>query len=241
MSQAIQSTEILRGARYLLSLSLWVFVRRQFGARVVGDLFVTWGFSWFCLWLYLKLRSLFFPLLPDPIIAPLVLKIMIAVILVHCFGIMFRWNVGEVHSYSTGRPLPFWRHMNLSDPAVKQFFEPLLGFVVAYAILHIDMALACWIATASIAVFIEEQLSRTSSKTRVLDVVDSRIEAQSLHQGVQRRLTPTAPASADSSVVAVPEQSCRSSANVPGIIDQLDPELKRMVDSSATPQTENPK
>ncbi|MCI0541130.1 MAG: hypothetical protein L0Z50_38500 [Verrucomicrobiales bacterium] len=165
---------------------------------------------------------------------------MLVIVIIHWFNVWFRKNPGEVHSYSTGRPLPFWRYVRLGELTVKRYIEPLLCLGLAFALSKIDQAFAYWIAAASVAAFIEEQLSRASGKTRILDAVDSRIEAQALHQGVQRRLTPGSASLPASSVVKAAKRSKRSSAKLPKIIQQLDPDLRRMVDASNAPQNNHP-
>src|SRR5947207_6082850 len=68
-SRPIKFTEVLKGAAYLTSLSLLVFLRRRFGERIMGDLFVAGGFTWFCAWSYQALRDALFPDFPEPLLA----------------------------------------------------------------------------------------------------------------------------------------------------------------------------
>ncbi len=113
----------------------------------------------------------------------------------HWFISQFR-QADQIHSYSSGEPWPFWRELPLDTTTIRQCLEPVLCCLIACVLLLFDPALACWLFLAAIALFIKEQVSRARSRTRRLDAIDNRVEAD--------RIAPRPRAEAETFVEARP-------------------------------------
>ena len=230
----IQLVSVLRGVMYLLSLNLLVFLRRQFGERIISDLCVACGFSWVCFWLYEAARAWMFPLLPATQLAPFFLKALSALTACHLAGMWLRTKKPAVtHSFATGVPLGFWRFLRVSDMALQRYVQPCACLLAAIGLSRWDRALAYWIGGASVAVLIEEQLARFQMRRRVLDTIDGRIESQTLYGRVQQRIS-TAPAmGTQTPVIEVSQPSRRKTGKLKNIMARLDPELRKMLEPTA--------
>ena len=226
---------ILRGTAYLVSLNLLVFLRRQFGERMVCDLCVAFGCSWFCSKIYTVLRIRFFPNMPEPRLAPFFLHALAGLTAWHLVCIWWRTNRSAiVHSFSRGRPMRLWLVLRVSEPTIERYVQPCACALLACGLWPWDRALACWIGAASVAVFVEEQLARIRARTRVLDTIDGRIESQSLYGLVQEKVAPVLGRAARASVVGIAEPSKSTAGNLEGIMARLDPELQKMLEPTGT-------
>lgn len=231
---------VLRGTIYLLSLNLLVFLRRSFGERVVGDMCVACGLPCVCFWFYVSARRHLFPLLPEPRLSALFIHTLSTLIACHILGIWLRRKKPTaIHSLSTGIPFGFWRFIRASDATLQRYVQPVVCMLAALGLSRWDKALAYWIGAASLAVFMEEQLSRLGMRRRVLDSIDSRIESQTLYGRVQERTSPTPAAATQSSVTEVVEPSERKTGDLGEITARLDPDLQRMLEP--TQETEKGK
>lgn len=227
----LQLWMILRGTMYLLSLNIAVFVRRQFGERVAGDLCVACGFSWFCFWSYAVARARMLPHLPESHLSQFFLYALCGMTAYHIGSMWLRGNrAGEVHSYSTGRPFRVWRYLGFTDMTLQRYIQPAACSLLARGISSEDRVLAHWICMASIAVFVEEQVSRARIRTRVLDVIDSRIESKTLFARVQEKLLSATGRETQSPVAEIAEMIPTKTENIEGIIGRLDPELRKMLE-----------
>lgn len=238
----LQLFTVLRGSLYLLSLNLLVFLRRSLGERVVVDMCFAFGFGCVAYCLYVSARRHLFPLLQEPCLAPVFLHTLSALIVCHIFCIILRRNKpATIHSFSTGRPLEFWRFIRASDTTLQRYVQPAACLLVALGLSRWDLALAWWIGAASVAVFVEEQLARLQMRRRVLDTIDGRIESQTLYGRVQERISPTDAATTQTPVIEVAEASGRTTGSLDQITGRLDPELRKMLEAASAPNNDNPK
>ncbi len=233
---------VLRGTMYLLSLNLLVFLRRQFGERVASDLCVACGFSWFCYWLYTAVRVRVFPLLPEPRLTLFFLYELSALTTFHLANIWLRRKgPAGIHTHATGRPWDFWRFLGLNDMTLQRYIQPIACLLVALGLTRMDRFLAYWIMVGSVAVFVEEQLARFQMRRRVLDVIDSRIESQTLYGRVQDRISPRPVAGKESPVIEITEPSRRRTGKLKNFTARLDPELRKMLEPTPETEKEKPK
>lgn len=237
----IEPLVLLRGSMYLLALSLLVFLRRQFGERVAGDLCVACGLSWANVWCYSTLRAYILPGLPEPVLVSFVLYALTALTAYHLASMWLRREKpAETHTYATGAPFRVWQRLSVSDAALRRYVQPCACALVAAGISRIDSVLAIWLVAASLAVFVEEQLARVQMRKRVLDMIDGRIDSQSLQTGVREKLTGTTSADAQTPVIEVAGASRRKTGKLSDIMARLDPELRQMIDPSNAPERKEP-
>jgi len=232
---------IMRGTMYFLSLSLLVFLRRGFGERMASDLCMACGFAWFCSWLYATVGATVLASLPESRFAPFFLYALSAVTALHLLSIwLWRTKPATIQSFSTGRPIGFWRILRLSDAALQRYVQPAACALTALWLARWDRPLAYWIGAASFAVFIEEQLARFGMRRRVLDTIDGRIDSQVLYGKVQERLAPVSAAATQATVVEVAEPSRRKTGKLKSIMARLDPELRKMLEPTTATGKEKP-
>jgi drug/metabolite transporter superfamily protein YnfA len=233
----IQLWMIMRGASYLLSLNLLVFLRRGFGERMAGDLCIACGFAWFCFWLFDTARGWACCGIVPTRLVPFFLYALTAVTACHGAGIWLRRKKpATIHSFGTGVPLGAWRVVRASDLTLQRYVQPPCCFLFALGLSRWDRALAYWIGAASLAVFVEEQLARFGMRRRVLDTIDGRIESQTLYGRVQQRISPPPAPGTQMPVIEVSQPSRRKTGKLKNIVARLDPELRKMLE----PATEQP-
>ncbi len=233
---------IVRGSMYLSSLNLLLFLRRQFGERLVGDLCVACGFSWCCFKIYCALRVHLLPQLPETRLTPFFLYALSGLTAWHLVCIWLRRNSpANMHSFSRGRPMGFWRIVRGSDAVIERYVQPGACAFVALGLASWDRALACWIGVASVALFIEEQLGRLQMRRRVLDTIDGRIESQTLYGQVQERIAPMSARAAHTAIVEIAEPSSRTTGQLENIMARLHPDLQKMLEPVEAARTEKEK
>jgi len=233
---------IARGGMYLLSLNLLVFLRRQFGERMTGDLCVACGFSWCCSWLYGVLRVWLLPQLPE---ARLTAFFVYGLSGLTAYHIACTWlrrkKAATIHSYSRGRPMGVWRIFRAEDEIVARYFQPSACALVAISLARWDKALGWWIGAASVAVFVEEQVGRVQMRRRVLDTIDGRIESQALYGQVQERIAPVSAKASQTAIVEMAEPPMHTAGGLGNIVARLDPELQKMLEPAEAAKPEKEK
>lgn len=163
---------IVRAAAIAAPTTIEVFLHHRFGARSGGALFKA-----FILLIVVCAASMhtearvLIPLFPGFVFA-------------YAMAATGQWVTGRflpnerVHSYSTGEPWPVWRRVPVEITTVQRYLQPTLACIVACFVSLFDSGLAHWIFTASIALFIKEQVLRARLRTRRLDALDNRAESE---------------------------------------------------------------
>jgi len=86
----------------------------------------------------------------------------------------------HVHSYSHGKPWSIWRKVPVSTATVQQYLEPAICCIIAHILSGLDPVFAYWLFFSGMALFVKEQVVRAQLRTRRLDLLDNRIEAQQI-------------------------------------------------------------
>lgn len=84
------------------------------------------------------------------------------------------------------------RHLVIDDWFLYRWVEPSVAFAAGVAVKDISPATGLWIQIASVALFIGNQMSYFSTRSRILDLSDARIEAAYISgtlQGQSKRET----------------------------------------------------
>ena len=231
--ERLQSEEIIDGAIRLLSITLCILLRRQFGVRTSGDIFKACIFSWLVLSAYSGIANAF-PTLPRSPLSRGFLYLLSARGMFHVLGSRLRRNYTEIHSRSMGRPWKIWSRLPLSDVTICRYAQPLSSLLLSGLIGMVDEPLAYWIGACAVSLFIKEQESRRKLRTRVLDAIDSRIESKTLNDNIQVRLNPRRAAMGDqrvesSEVRQAERPASRKSLGSRERWQELDPELQKML------------
>jgi hypothetical protein len=108
----------------------------------------------------------------------------------------------QIHSYSSGEPWPLWEQIPVDIIIIERYLEPVTCCLIGLAVLIFDGALARWLFLAALTLFVKGQVGRARRRTRQLDGVDNKIEAE--HRAprphteneafVEARLAPPPPA-----------------------------------------------
>jgi hypothetical protein len=186
-----------------LSVSLEVFIRRDFGERYLNWLRLFLGYI--AMDLFTLIPTLIFSLIPFmarqylPVSSYFSYGFLILGAY-HQFRIWQRNRRGiQWHSQSFG--ISRLAFLPISDWVLYRFVEPGGCFLVGFLIRQFDPVTGFWLMMASIALFIKNQMVYAALRGRFLDIMDSRIESaamQGLMQGKSKR------ESAGFSVVAPP-------------------------------------
>lgn len=204
-----------------LSLSLEVFIRREFGERYLG--YLRLAFTGFLLAIYLGFLTLFSSATAygnaprsagsGPLEAVFLLAFM-GMAMYHRVRIWRKKRAGvQWHSMSFGvsrlAALPAFQTAN--DWALYRAWEPLAFFVLGTVITAIfHSTIGTWMQVASVALAVKNQLVFAQQYSRILDMIDGRIEAEFFNEAAQGKpKTQTAgfsvvPANYDTLVSAAP-------------------------------------
>lgn len=204
-----------------LSVSLEVFIRRDFGERYLNWLRLFLGYL--AMELFTLIPTIIFSLIPFmarnylPVSAYFSYGFLILGVY-HQFHIWQRNRRGvQWHSQSFG--ISRLAFLPINDWVLYRFVEPGGCFLLGFLIRQFDLVTGIWLMTASIALFIKNQMVYAAVRGRFLDIMDSRIESaamQGLLQGKSKQ------ESAGFSVVAPP------------MMDFLTSETEETLDIAAT-------
>lgn len=114
----------------------------------------------------------------------------IAAALFHRYEIWLKNREGERwHTRYDGQPLPFFRIVPLDEYAIKMYFEPVLGLLLAWIIGSLGLmkpATVNYLYIASVALFIKGQVVQGQRRSVYLDAFDHQIEARAIMQYVNQ-------------------------------------------------------
>ena len=96
----------------------------------------------------------------------------------------------EPHSRWTGISGSVWQRLGMSQPDVQRFTEPALCFALAVAGFSFDRFFSFWLAASAVSMLVKEQVLHFGTRRRVIDMADSRIEAQEFGAAVEQYLNP---------------------------------------------------
>ena len=186
-----------------LSVSLEVFIRRDFGERYLTWLRLLLGY--FAMNLFTLIPRIIFTFVPFVHInvvpvSSLVFKGFIVLSLYHQWRIWRRNRKSIVwHSESFG--ISRLSFLPINDWILYRFVEPLVCLVIGLFLRYLDPATGIWLIIASIALFIKNQMVFAASRGRFLDVIDARIESAAMQGALQG---PSKAGTAGFSVMPVP-------------------------------------
>lgn len=102
-----------------------------------------------------------------------------------------RFRLGdEIHSFSCGKPFSFWQRLGTRPIVVQRRVEPALCFCAFLVVSMFAPALGSWILYSACAALFKIHIDRWTLRTRMLDTIDARIEAQQLNERIRQRTAP---------------------------------------------------
>ena len=157
----------------LLSASVEVILRRNFGRRYICMLIGSFIFTLFCFGL----------IHVEAFLSVLFLFIMFVRLTRNIIKIFrrIRLSIPEPHSSSTGESWIVWQRHGFSQTTVQRYLEPALCLIAGLIVLMPDKFLGRWLMASAVALFIKEQISRWKINRRIIDANDAKLEAQRLH------------------------------------------------------------
>jgi hypothetical protein len=164
----------------LLSASVEIYLRRNFGRRYLVTITLAWVFYMMCMGFAppaMPLTGLF--------------ALGLLVLSFHHYAFTFsrrRLQLPEPHSLSSGDSWEFWRSLPFQPTTVQQCIEPALCVLISFPVASVDPFLALWLRASAIALFAKELITRMSTTRRIMDTADARIEAQRLNAGLNQHL-----------------------------------------------------
>jgi len=164
----------------LLSASVEVYLRRNFGRRYLLTIILAVVFYMMCMG---------FAPPAMPLTGFFALGLM--VLSFHHFAFAFsrrRLQVPEPHTFSAGDSWELWRRLPFQPATVQQCLEPALCVIISFPVAAVDPFLALWLRASAVALFAKEQITRMSTTRRILDAADARLEAQRLNAGLNQHL-----------------------------------------------------
>ena len=245
----------------MFTLSVEVFLRRQFGERYLtfmGILLGAWTFQIVAaLWnfrpsslipIYTLGFSFATPRLPqqepemvfDLVGFCVVIYYMAAVW--HLIAIFMRNREGRLwHTRSSGLSWPIWnwvhlisKRLNFHQDFVKMYIEPALCIGASYGLERYSGHRnfpSTWLFIAGIALLIKGQVEYSERKKLLLDQLDSMIEGRELADALAGKILPDQ--SMGSQVIAAPNLRGQQKAAVDRIIQNTPAELKRLLDQAS--------
>lgn len=172
-----------------LSLTVEVFFRREFGERYMGALSF---FGAFVSMLSLVMGSIVLGSFFSDDFSLLMVLHGIAFLVVcslHLVAILKRIkNNIRWHSRYSGIPLQFWQKLpwprSASEHTIKRFLEPGLIGLLAFVISPVDSVYSLFLWFAASAMFIRANLEHLIQYGRMLDAIDSQIDAEEMNNSV---------------------------------------------------------
>lgn len=162
----------------LLSASIEIILRRNFGRRYIFMLIGAFICFLFCLGLAHA----------EAFLSVLFVFIMIVRLTKNIIKIFrrIRLSIPEPHSSSTGESWVFWQRHGYSQATVQRYFEPALCLIVGLLVSLPDKFLGHWLMASAVALFIKEQISRWKINRRLIDANDAKIAAQALNASLKQ-------------------------------------------------------
>jgi hypothetical protein len=217
-----------------LSVSVEVFIRRDFGERYLTWLRLLLGYM--AMDLFTLIPRIIFTFVPFVSInvvpvSSLFFKGFVVLALYHQWRIWRRNRKGIAwHSESFG--ISRLAFLPVSDWILYRFVEPLLCLVIGLFLRYLDPATGIWLIIASIALFVKNQMVFSAQRGRFLDVIDARIESAAM-QGVLQGSSKKD--SAGYSVMPVPAADFFS-VDAPDIAATVDATLSTVSDIEEEPE-----
>jgi hypothetical protein len=162
----------------LLSASVEVFLRSNFGRRYVHMLPCAFLFCVFCASLAPFPRHL----------TGVFLLGLFALIIYHYIHVFLRRlrSAAEPHSSSTGDSWIILQRFGLTQTTVQRYIEPVLCWLVGLHVAMLDPFLGFWLEISAIALFIKGQTKRLMFIRRLIDSIDAKLEAQALNAALKQ-------------------------------------------------------
>ena len=152
----------------LIAVSAEVFCRHSFGMRyglrLVGSFLLCFG--------YASLVGLAIPAATSHLL-DIYLWIFSLLLLFHIVGLC-RQRPPLPHSYSTGQSWQFWQRFGFGQNTVRLVFEPGLHIVAGVIVSPVDNALAVWLESAGVCLFIKEMITLRQEYKHLLDALGCR-------------------------------------------------------------------
>lgn len=169
---------VLRWGMRLMSASIEIYFRRNFGCRYLPMLIGAFIAFAFCA-----------GLVPSP--SPLTtLFFLVTLVLAfrHClFAFMrYRLSLPEPHTLSAGDSWNVWQCWGFRPSTVQCYIEPALSLIAGFLVLGIDPFLGFWLTGSALALCVKEQLIRIKMVRHIQNAADARIEAQRLNGGLNQ-------------------------------------------------------
>lgn len=213
--------DLVIGTIELLAVTLIAFSRKNLGTRLMPSLFKSCIASAIILALYEAMSP---PLPPVRFFRHFVCGLVVLYVY-HQLWVWFRRRP-DIHSFSIGHtrlPLP-------GNPRfVHRYIEPVFWLCIGIIVLPIAPLLGAWISTASVCLFIEEQLARVQGKKRLFDTIDGRIEATTLQTALRPRTRSTS--STRNAVVTTTTGRSSTAPQISEIKERIDPALRKLIES----------
>jgi hypothetical protein len=157
----------------LLSASVEMCLRHNFGRRYLRMIFLAFTFFAFCVSLAPGLTILSYAFLMN----------LLGLGIFHAVTVFTRRSRGapEPHSFSAGDSWPAWQRLRLPQAVIQRWLEPALCLIASLPVSLIDPFLGLWLKASAAALFIKEQSAHWKARRRILDALDARLEAQKLN------------------------------------------------------------
>lgn len=217
---------IVRIVLRFMTISLEVFLHRNFGERFFGPLEVVAGLV--AISIMASTASLFY--LRDGAAMFGFGLIVLALGAYHLWEIHQRKKDGarRIHSRYWGDSLPFFYTLGVSHQTIQFYIEPGICFVVGIILRLGFPMLGLWIMTGALAWFVMCQLEMRRWNNRILDAIDHEIEAKNFDAAVMER---KAPSETEGFFVPVsPNFTHAQRASLKEAFEGLDPKLKELMD-----------
>ena len=227
-----------------LSVTLEVFVRRDFGERYLSWLRLFLGYLIMDM-ITLIPRIIFsmIPFMSGPTIATssLFMKAFFIMGAYHQWRIWQRNRQGIAwHSASFG--VSRFTALPVSDWVLYRFVEPGICLVAGFIIKTVDPVMGIWVIAASISLFIKNQMVFNDQRARLLDIIDARIESAAMKGALEGKPKQE---TAGFSVMAVPEMNLIDesipdiAATVTATMNSAQPEVIALDTATLIPAPEN--
>ena len=169
---------LLKWAMRLLSASVEICLRQNFGRRYMPMLFAAPFLFLFCAGL-------------DPFRTPLTDLFWLGLFALAFWHFIYLFvrrsrSIAEPHSQSAGESWGGWQRFGFDETIVQRYLEPALCALVGCIIFLIDPFLGFWLMASGAALFVKQQISRFKTNRRIMDALDAKLEAQRLNAALTK-------------------------------------------------------
>jgi hypothetical protein len=166
----------------LLSASIELCLRRNFGRRYLPRLILAVVFYTFCAGVAPSPNSL----------TGLFLAGLFAALACHIFQILKRqWrSLPEPYTFSAGDSWLLGQFLKCPQTTVQRFVEPGLCFLLSLPLATVDPFLHLWLAASALALFVKEQIQSIKLTRQILDALDAKHKAQALNTALKAHQQP---------------------------------------------------